>query len=90
MRECPSLSPIFIGEKGLLKVSVNSMNLEEAPLLVAGLKILNKSDPSVDVYTEANGDIILSTCGQVHLERGITDLEKHMCRIKIKQSDPIV
>jgi translation elongation factor EF-G len=32
-----------------------------------GLKKLNKSDPSVDVYIESTGDIILNTCGEVHL-----------------------
>ena len=35
--------------------------------MLEGLKKLNKSDPSVDVYVEQKGDIVLSTCGEVHL-----------------------
>jgi ribosome assembly protein 1 len=39
-----------------------------------GLRRLNKSDPSVDIYVESTGDIIMNTCGQVHLEKCIVDL----------------
>jgi ribosome assembly protein 1 len=35
---------------------------------------LNKADPALEVYAKENGDWILSTCGEVHLERCITDL----------------
>lgn len=37
----------------------------------------------------ANGDVILATCGQVHLERCITDLEE-MTEVEVKTSEPIV
>jgi translation elongation factor EF-G len=50
-----------------LKVSINSKNLEDQPKLIEGLKKLNKSDPSVEIYSHENGDIILGTCGEVHL-----------------------
>lgn len=54
-----------------------------------GLKKLNKFDPSVEVSMLANGDVILATCGQVHLERCITDLEE-MTEVEVKTSEPIV
>ncbi len=63
--QCPSFTPIYIGAKGLLKVAITCESLEETPQLFEGLKRLNKSDPSLEVFTESNGDIILSTCGQV-------------------------
>lgn len=60
---CPSLTPVNLGAKGILKVSLTTMNLDDSAHLIEGLKKLNKSDPSVEVITESNGDIILSTCG---------------------------
>lgn len=60
------------------------------PKLLEGLKKLNRSDPSIDIYTEANGDIILNTCGQVHLEKCVTDLQNIYCKIPISTSDPII
>lgn len=88
--ECPSLTPINLGAKSILKVAIRSQNLSEQPSLIQGLKRLNKSDPSVEVYTQSNGDIILATCGQVHLERCITDLETTMALVKVLVSEPIV
>jgi len=58
-----------------LKVSVKTETLEDYPKLIDGLKKLNKSDPSLEVYAQENGDVILATCGEVHLERCVRDLE---------------
>jgi ribosome assembly protein 1 len=74
----------------LLKVSINTELIEDYPALVEGLKKLNKSDPSVEVYTSSKGDLILSTCGEVHLERCINDLEKTLALVKVRYSEPIV
>jgi translation elongation factor EF-G len=41
-----------------LKVSINTETIEDYPKLVEGLKKLNKADPSVEVYTSQNGDLI--------------------------------
>ena len=59
--------PITSQTKSILKVSVSTPNFEDNHKMLEGLKKLNKSDPSVDVYVEHNGDIVLSTCGEVHL-----------------------
>ena len=58
--------------------------------MLSGLKKLNRSDPSVDVYAEENGDLILNTCGQVHLEKCIVDLETIYCKVPVKTSEPII
>jgi ribosome assembly protein 1 len=55
-------------------VSVSTPDIKDNPRLLDGLKKLNRSDPSVDVYVESTGDIILNTCGQVHLEKCVVDL----------------
>jgi ribosome assembly protein 1 len=40
-----------VGAKSILKVAIRSVNLGEQSNLINGLKRLNKSDPSVEVYT---------------------------------------
>lgn len=61
--------------KSILKVSVSTPNMEDHQAMHEGLRKINRSDPSVDVYIEPTGDIILNTCGEVHLEKCVVDLE---------------
>lgn len=49
--------------------------MEDHQAMHEGLRKINRSDPSVDVYIEPTGDIILNTCGEVHLEKCVVDLE---------------
>ncbi len=42
--------------------------------LVKGLKLLNQSDPCVEIMVQENGEHILCTAGEVHLQRCIDDL----------------
>ena len=72
--DCISFIPVSSQTKSILKVSVTTPDIKDSPKLLEGLKKLNRSDPSVDVYVEGTGDIILNTCGQVHLEKCVVDL----------------
>lgn len=89
-KECLSFVPMSAQTKSILKVSVSTPDIKNGPKLLDGLKKLNRSDPSVDVYVEGTGDIILNTCGQVHLEKCVVDLETIYCKVPIKTSDPII
>ena len=60
--------------KSILKVCVTAPDIEDNQKMLEGLKKINKTDPSVDVYVEPTGDIILNTCGEVHLEKCLVDL----------------
>lgn len=59
--------PVASQTKSILKVSVTTPNIEDNQKMIDGLKKINRTDPSVDVYAEPTGDIILNTCGEVHL-----------------------
>lgn len=69
---------------------MKTQNLEDYPKLIDGLKKLNKSDPSIEVYAQENGDVVISTCGEVHLERCIRDLEDTLSKVKIIYSEPLI
>lgn len=59
--------------------------------LKVGLTKLNKSDPSVSFFINKRGEYILSTCGEIHLQRCIKDLNDDFCPgIKLVVSDPII
>ena len=76
---------------GLVKVAVLPNDYSEMDQLQKGLFLLNKSDPSVQYFTNAKGELILSTCGEVHLERCIKDLNDDFCPgVKLEISEPII
>lgn len=60
---------------GLVKVAIEPALLAQQDMLVAGLKKLNRADPSVEYYVTKQGEHILSTCGEVHLEKCLKDLK---------------
>ena len=86
---CPSFVPTNLLGQGLIKIAIEPKNLLEMPLLVEGLKKLDRSDPSV-TFSNEKGQYIISTCGQVHLERCLQDLKDQYAGIEITCSDPIV
>jgi len=87
---CPSIIPLNLNQNSNIKVSITSENIKELPILLEGLEKLNRSDPAVNYYTQSNGEHILITSGEVHLERCLKDLEDNLAKIKIKISEPIV
>jgi ribosome assembly protein 1 len=59
--------------------------------LKVGLTKLNRSDPSVNFFQNKRGEYILSTCGEIHLQRCVKDLNDDFCPgIKFNVSDPII
>ena len=87
---CPSIIPLNLDKNSNIKVSITAENIKEMPILLEGLENLNRSDPAVNYYTQSNGEHILVTSGEVHLERCIRDLEDSLAKVKFKISAPIV
>lgn len=87
---CPSIIPLNLNKNSNIKVSITAENIKEIPLLLEGLKKLNRSDPAVEYYMQSNGEHILVTSGEVHLERCLKDLENYLPKVKISTSAPIV
>ena len=87
---CPSIIPLNLNQNSNIKVSISAENIKEMPILLEGLEKLNRSDPAVNYYTQSNGEHILVTSGEVHLERCLKDLEDELAKVKFKISEPIV
>lgn len=88
---CPNFLKQQFISMGLVKVALETENLSEMTNLKEGLMKLNKSDPSVNFFQNKKGEFILSTCGEIHLQRCIKDLNDDFCPgIKFDVSDPII
>lgn len=87
---CCSFSPICSKSSPIVKVSVQPVHLYDMPSVINGLKLLDRSDSSVDVYMQDNGEHILVVCGEVHLQRCIKDLEDTFAKVPITVSEPLV
>ena len=87
---CCSFSPICSKSSPIVKVSVQPVHLYDMPSMINGLKLLDRSDSSVDVYMQDNGEHILVVCGEVHLQRCVKDLEDTFAKVPITISEPLV
>lgn len=74
----------------ILRVAVETVDPTKLPQLEEGLKLLNISDPCVHVTIQENGEHILATAGELHLERCIKDLKERFAKCEITYSKPIV
>jgi len=88
---CPNFIKSGTISMGLVKVAIETETITEMDMLKEGLLKLNKSDPSVNFFINKRGEYILSTCGEIHLERCIKDLNDDFCPgVKLSISDPII
>jgi len=88
--DCPSLAPMPLLTSPFVKVSVSATQISDTAKVLEGLAALDKADNSVEVYSEENGETILATCGEVHLQRCIKDLEDLYARCPVVVSEPIL
>ncbi|EYC20246.1 hypothetical protein Y032_0022g529 [Ancylostoma ceylanicum] len=59
----------------LVRVSVNTANLDQMERLKEDLKMLAVLDPSLRILELDNGELAMVTAGEVHLQKCLKDLE---------------
>lgn len=87
---CPSFCDLTIMATPIYRVAVEPKNITDLPKLKKGLKLLNQADACVQVIVQENGEHVLVTLGEVHLERCIYDLEREYAKCPVNVSLPIV
>ncbi|KAL7065897.1 elongation factor Tu GTP binding domain-containing protein [Cryptosporidium serpentis] len=85
-----SLTETSNGSSAIIRVSIEPRRVQDIPLMVEGLKLLCRSDTSVEVDTFESGEYIIGCRGEVHLERCISDLQQVFARIPLTISSPLV
>lgn len=87
---CSSFCDLTIMATPIYRVAVEPKNITDLPKLKSGLKLLNQADACVQVIVQENGEHVLVTLGEVHLERCIYDLEHDYAKCPVNVSLPIV
>lgn len=87
---CPSFCDLILMATPIFRVAVEPKNAADMSKLVRGLKLLNQADACVQVIVQENGEHVLVTLGEVHLERCIYDLENQYSKCPLNVSSPIV
>ncbi|XP_014472813.1 PREDICTED: elongation factor Tu GTP-binding domain-containing protein 1 [Dinoponera quadriceps] len=87
---CPSFTELTSLAVPILRVAVEPKHPQDLPRLIDGLKLLNQADACAVVRMQENGEIVLNTAGEVHLERCLEDLNLRYAKIDINVSEPIV
>ena len=60
-------------------------------MLKQGLTLMARADPSIEFHISQSGEFILSTCGEVHLEKCLKDLkDDYAPGIEFTISKPII
>lgn len=74
----------------IVRVALEPEDPTQMAHLEEGLKLLNQSDPCVQVHLQETGEHVISCAGELHLERCLKDLTERFAGIEIQASEPIV
>lgn len=86
----PNLASLSNVSAPIVRVAVEPVDPTKLDQLEQGLRLLNLSDPMVQVTVQENGEHILMTAGELHLERCLKDLRERFAKVEIQASKPIV
>ena len=87
---CPAFRAMSFAAAPIVKVAIEPVHASDMPALVRGMKLLNLSDPLVEIITQESGEHILSTAGEVHLQKCLDDLKKQYAKVELNVSAPII
>ena len=79
-----------MGGTPIVRVAVEPKNPSELNKMIKGLKMLEQADPCVEYIVQDNGEHVILTAGELHLERCLKDLRERFAKIEIQSSPPVV
>ncbi|RDD40397.1 Elongation factor 2 [Trichoplax sp. H2] len=81
-----NLKMIKFSKSAVVRIGVEPKDPSNLPKLVEGLKLLAKSDPTIQCIIEENGAHVVTGSGESHLDTSLKELEKDYAGIPIKKS----
>lgn len=85
-----NLAGLSMGSQPIVRVALEPENPADLAKMVTGLKLLEQSDPCAAYEVHENGEHVILTAGEVHLERCLKDLRERFARCEIQVGAPIV
>lgn len=90
LRDVVNLAGVRRFATPMVRVALEPRSAADMPKLAAGLELLNQADPCVEVLVQDNGEHVIMTAGELHLERCLRDLRERFARCAIQASPPLV
>ncbi|TGZ83212.1 ribosome biogenesis protein [Ascodesmis nigricans] len=87
---CLNLAGVVLGSAPIVRVALEPKNPSELGKMVEGLKLLEAADPCAEYVVQDNGEHVILTAGELHLERCLKDLRERFAKVEIQSSPPIV
>jgi ribosome assembly protein 1 len=82
--DCPPLETPRGEVAPIVQVAVRPAQLVHIPEVAAGLELLCQADPCAETFVqEENGEHILATAGELHLEQCLTDLRERYTKANV-------
>lgn len=85
-----NLAGINMGSPPIVRVALEPKNPSDLEKLVRGMRLLEQSDPCAQYEVLESGEHVISTAGELHLERCLKDLRERFARCDIQAGEPIV
>ena len=85
-----NLAGLSLGSQPIVRVALEPVNPSDLDSMIKGLKLLVQSDPSAEYEVLENGEHVVTTAGELHLERCLKDLRERFARCEIQAGEPIV
>lgn len=85
-----NLAGANLGSQPIVRVALEPVNPGDLGKMIRGMKLLEQSDPCAQYEVLESGEHVISTAGELHLERCLKDLRERFARCEIQAGEPIV
>lgn len=85
-----NLAGVSMAGQPIVRVALEPVNPADLEKMIAGLKMLEQSDPCAQYEQLESGEHVVLTAGELHLERCLKDLRERFAKCEIQAGEPIV
>ena len=85
-----NLAGVSMGGEPIVRVALEPENPLDLEKMIFGLRLLEQSDPCAKYEILENGEHVILTAGELHLERCLKDLRERFAHCEIQEGAPIV
>ncbi|KAF9891792.1 Cytoplasmic GTPase/eEF2-like protein (ribosomal biogenesis) [Aspergillus nanangensis] len=85
-----NLAGVSLHTPPIVRVALEPVNPADLGKMVTGLRLLQQSDPCAQYEVLPNGEHVILTAGELHLERCLKDLRERFARCDIQTGETIV
>ncbi|OGM48859.1 ribosome assembly protein 1 [Aspergillus bombycis] len=85
-----NLAGVSLNTPPIVRVALEPANPADLSKMVTGLRLLEQSDPCAQYDVLPNGEHVILTAGELHLERCLKDLRERFAKCDIQTGETIV